>query len=95
VIRIGIDVGGTFTDLVVVDETSGAARHFKLLSTPSDPAAAVADGVAALLQQSGATGEAIADPTAETVLRTGDRLRLFGLPRQIDALLSGSQVLIE
>src|SRR5262249_57830865 len=27
-----------------------------------------------------ATGEAIADPTAETVLRTGDRLRLFGLP---------------
>jgi len=29
------------------------------------------------------------------VLRTGDRLRLFGLPQQIDALLSGSQVLIE
>jgi len=42
-----------------------------------------------------ATGETVADPTAETVLRTGDRLRLFGLPRQIDALLSGSQVLIE
>ena len=41
------------------------------------------------------TGEEIADPTAETVLRQGDRLRLFGLPRQIDTLLSGSQVLIE
>jgi monovalent cation:H+ antiporter-2, CPA2 family len=40
-------------------------------------------------------GEEIADPTAETVLRRGDRLRLFGLPRQIDTLLSGSQVLIE
>jgi CPA2 family monovalent cation:H+ antiporter-2 len=42
-----------------------------------------------------ATGDAVPDPTAETVLRAGDRLRLFGLPRQIDALLSGSEVLIE
>jgi CPA2 family monovalent cation:H+ antiporter-2 len=42
-----------------------------------------------------ATGEMVADPTAETVLRAGDRLRLFGLPHQIDALLSGSEVLIE
>jgi CPA2 family monovalent cation:H+ antiporter-2 len=41
------------------------------------------------------TGETVADPTAETVLRAGDRLRLFGLPRQIDALLLGSEVLIE
>jgi K+/H+ antiporter YhaU regulatory subunit KhtT len=41
------------------------------------------------------TGEEIADPTAETVLRSGDRLRLFGLPRQIATLLSGSEVLIE
>jgi len=42
-----------------------------------------------------ATGEMVPDPTAETVLRAGDRLRLFGLPRQIDALLAGSEVLIE
>jgi CPA2 family monovalent cation:H+ antiporter-2 len=42
-----------------------------------------------------ATGEVVGDPTAETVLRRGDRLRLFGLPRQIDSLLSGSDVLIE
>ena len=41
------------------------------------------------------TGEQVADPAAETVLRRGDRLRLFGLPRQIDTLLSGSEVLIE
>jgi monovalent cation:H+ antiporter-2, CPA2 family len=41
------------------------------------------------------TGEELADPTAETVLRAGDRLRLFGLARQLDALLAGSEVLIE
>src|SRR5204862_69188 len=48
-----------FTDLVAVDDGAGEARHFKLPSTPSDPAAIV-DGVAALLQQCSASGEAIA-----------------------------------
>lgn len=35
--RIGIDVGGTFTDIVVMDETSGAVRRGKVPSTPSAP----------------------------------------------------------
>jgi N-methylhydantoinase A len=39
--RIGIDTGGTFTDLVLVDSTTGARRTVKVPSTPSDPAAAV------------------------------------------------------
>jgi CPA2 family monovalent cation:H+ antiporter-2 len=42
-----------------------------------------------------ATGEMLLNPSAETVLREGDRLRLFGLAQQIDALLDGSDVLIE
>src|SRR5207302_10943375 len=40
-------------------------------------------------------GETVLHPTAGTVLRAGDRLRLFGLPQQIDALLGGSDVLSE
>src|SRR2546426_9622970 len=38
-----------------------------------------------------AIGEEGLNPTADTVLREGDRLRLFGLPRQIDALLQPGQ----
>src|ERR1043166_8243361 len=58
-IRIGIDVVGTFTDLVAVDDATGAAQHFKLPSTPADAAVAIADGVASLLEQTGASGAAI------------------------------------
>src|SRR5256885_1560422 len=42
-----------------------------------------------------ASGETVLHPTADTVLRAGDRLRLFGLPQKIDGLLAGSEVLSE
>jgi K+:H+ antiporter len=41
------------------------------------------------------SGEVVLQPTAETVLRAGDRLRLFGLPRQIEAMLAATDLLIE
>lgn len=44
--RIGVDIGGTFTDLVWVDEATGAVRVGKLLTTPKDPSQAVEEGVA-------------------------------------------------
>ncbi|MGD8215603.1 hydantoinase/oxoprolinase family protein [Aestuariimicrobium sp. Y1814] len=47
--RIGIDVGGTFTDFVAVpDDGSSILRH-KVPSTPTDPARAVGEGMADLL----------------------------------------------
>ncbi len=51
--RIGVDIGGTFTDCVLVDEETGAVTLRKLLTTPEDPAAAVLDGVQALLDAGG------------------------------------------
>lgn len=39
--RIGIDAGGTFTDLVLVNRESGALCFHKESSTPRDPAAAI------------------------------------------------------
>src|SRR5215472_5186287 len=44
--RIGIDVGGTFTDLVAVDDI-GRATLAKVPSTPEDPSAGVLDGLLA------------------------------------------------
>ncbi len=41
--RIGVDTGGTFTDLAVLDR--GRLRVHKLPSTPDDPARAVLDGL--------------------------------------------------
>ncbi|MBS1861684.1 MAG: hydantoinase/oxoprolinase family protein [Actinobacteria bacterium] len=42
--RIGIDVGGTFTDFLVVDD-DGATSTYKTLSTPEDPSVGVLDGL--------------------------------------------------
>src|SRR2546425_1295712 len=46
---LGIDIGGTFTDIVVYDHDSGRQMSRKVLTTHDDPARAVATGVAALL----------------------------------------------
>src|SRR3954452_5122591 len=45
--RIGIDVGGTFTDLVAIDQ-GGATTSAKVPSTPDDPSLGVLDGLAQL-----------------------------------------------
>jgi len=52
--RIGVDIGGTFTDLVWVDDATGATCVGKLLTTPKEPAQAVEQGVVSLLHEAGA-----------------------------------------
>jgi N-methylhydantoinase A len=44
-LRIGIDIGGTFTDFVVFDPSTGNLTTFKLPSTPHDPSEAVLRGL--------------------------------------------------
>lgn len=48
-IRIGVDIGGTFTDIVLLDEATGASKNGKVLTTPDDPSRAVLEGTAAML----------------------------------------------
>jgi N-methylhydantoinase A len=47
--RAGVDIGGTFTDLLLLDEQTGEMLIGKTLTTPGDPAAAVIQGLQALL----------------------------------------------
>ena len=46
--RVGIDVGGTFTDFVLLNESTGETHSYKCLTTPADPAEAILDGIGAL-----------------------------------------------
>ena len=51
--RIGVDVGGTFTDLIFVDEEAGRITVDKVPSTPDDPARGVVEGVSDLCTKAG------------------------------------------
>jgi N-methylhydantoinase A len=68
--RLGVDIGGTFTDLVVIDEATGAARVGKILTTPKDPAHAVEQGIAALLEESRTAADAVRAVVHGTTLAT-------------------------
>ncbi|MFQ5933437.1 MAG: hydantoinase/oxoprolinase family protein [Dehalococcoidia bacterium] len=58
-LRVGIDIGGTFTDLAVVDEQSGEQGVWKVPSTPQDYAAAVIDALKALTDDRKVSSEEI------------------------------------
>ena len=51
--RIGVDTGGTFTDVVAIDEQSGAVITTKTPSTPDDPSRALLDGIDKALRPAG------------------------------------------
>ena len=68
--RIGVDIGGTFTDLVWVDEATGAVRVGKLLTTPKDPSQAVEEGVVTLLHEAGAGAASVRALIHGTTLAT-------------------------
>ncbi len=51
--RIGVDIGGTFTDVVLADEASGAVAVVKVSTTPRDFAQGVVDGLRAAMRTHG------------------------------------------
>ncbi len=56
--RLGVDVGGTFTDLLLINEDTGETYTAKVPSTPEDSSIGVLNGVARICDESGT------DPTA-------------------------------
>ena len=51
--RIGVDIGGTFTDFALIDDATGAMSIHKQLTTPKDPSRAVLEGIDTLLAARG------------------------------------------
>src|ERR1044071_6566542 len=64
--RIGIDVGGTFTDLVAIDE-GGLTTLAKVPSTPEDPSLGVLDGLSQLAGRLGLDRAALLRDTDRVV----------------------------
>jgi N-methylhydantoinase A len=52
-LRIGVDTGGTFTDVCALDEHTGRLHVRKVSSTPDDPGRAIVTGVSQLLDEIG------------------------------------------
>lgn len=77
--RIGVDIGGTFTDLVLADGR-GAVFHRKVASTPSAPEAAVLEGVAAIVADAGISPADVAEVVHGTTVGSNTLLQKVGAP---------------
>ncbi len=73
-IRIGIDTGGTFTDVVAVDEATGEVVTTKTPSTPADPADGFLTAVDKVLARLGAHGADVAAVSHGTTVATNQLL---------------------
>ena len=50
--RVGVDIGGTFTDFCVFDESTGALSTLKVLSRPDKPGAEIMTGLTKIAESS-------------------------------------------
>ncbi len=67
-LRLGVDIGGTFTDLVLADPATGALWNGKVLTTPLDPSEGVLAGVREVAALAGVGPAAIAQVIHGTTL---------------------------
>jgi N-methylhydantoinase A len=56
-VRVGIEVGGTFTDLILIDDCGTVQATTKVLSTPENPARAVIQALDEIIDLVGSTFE--------------------------------------
>ncbi len=73
--RIGVDTGGTFTDVVALDETTGESYTTKTPSTPADPSVGFMDGVRKIMQRVGFDPSAVASLSHGTTVATNALLQ--------------------
>jgi len=83
-LRLAVDVGGTFTDITLLDSATGGLRSAKVPTTPRDRAIGVLDGIALALEEAGAraglVSEVVHGSTTGTnalIERTGAKVGLL------------------
>jgi N-methylhydantoinase A len=76
--RLGVDVGGTFTDLFLVDEDSGKIFTAKVPSTPVDQSIGVLDGIERVCQKAGIRPQSIDHVMHGTTVATNTVLTSTG-----------------
>ena len=77
---LGIDIGGTFTDLVIHDHDGGARWSCKVLTTHADPQQGVVAGVRTILVESGLDPRGINRVVHATTLFTNALIERKGAP---------------
>ncbi|WP_158744114.1 hydantoinase B/oxoprolinase family protein [Acidisphaera sp. L21] len=97
-LRLGFDIGGTFTDFVLVDPATGALRLHKLLTTPQDPAIGALEGLRQIVSDHGAQLADVTEIVHGTTLVTnaviehkGARLGLITTAGFRDVLEAGTE----
>ncbi|MCL4519947.1 MAG: hydantoinase/oxoprolinase family protein [Thaumarchaeota archaeon] len=76
--RLGFDIGGTFTDLIAIDESSGKATVVKCPTTPKDPSLGVVNGLESLLSQLKISGNDLSLAVHSTTLVTNTVIEKSG-----------------
>jgi N-methylhydantoinase A len=57
--RLGIDIGGTFTDATLLDKETGEVTTDKVSTTPADPADGFLEGTLSILEKAGVTAQEV------------------------------------
>ncbi len=78
--RIGNDIGGTFTDTVVLDEKTGEIALGKVLTTPDDPSLGAVEGIAIALRDAKGAMDAVRHVVHGTTLVTNAIIERKGVP---------------
>src|SRR5882762_2077610 len=96
--RVGLDIGGTFTDFVLYDADQRRISLYKCLTTPGDPSVAALEGLGTLTAEAGLTLGDVAEIVHGTTLvtnaiieRRGSRLGLLTTQGFRDSLEMGTE----
>ena len=78
--RVGVDSGGTFTDVCLFDDTTGRVEVWKVASTPDDPSRGIARGVAEGIARVGALAADLGYFGHGTTVATNALIQHRGVP---------------